>query len=762
VNREELREALHGPPIRIHLIGVCGSGMSGIAALLLALGHRVSGSDRTETAEVLRLSKKGLAFATPHHPDQVQDAVIVLYSSAVKTGNPAYDAACELGLPLFRRADALAAIMAGKSGIIVSGMHGKTTTSAMCAYTLRAAGHKPSHYVGAEIPILGTNARWDSDGSFFVAEGDESDGTLANYHPEHSIILNIEPEHLDFYSGIEEIDAVYRKLVEQTSGWVVYCGDDAGATRVAGGSPRAVSYGEGEGNDFRMIGLRMVDGRPCARIRENGEDLGELVLGIPGRHNVLNALAVIALLRKLKVEFPALAAAFAKFEGARRRFETIYQDEDFQVVDDYGHHPTEITATLNTARLTGARRNVVLFQPHRYSRTVALAEQFGPAFAESELLAVTEIYPAGEAPIAGVTGEVIVNAAKASGHPNALFSPQVADLPSAVGPLLEPGDLILSLGAGNIHEAGRKLADDLETRKKILSVMGPGLVRLYEPLSKHTTMRVGGPAQFWVEPETESGFADLVRFCTDREMSLLVMGRGSNLLVRDGGIRGVVVHLVRGEFGRFQVDGNEITAGVGVRFKQLTAVARKAGLGGFEWMEGIPGNLGGGLRMNAGAMGIQTFDQVVRIRFCDEDGNIFTRTPDELTVHYRNVPYLMKNYALSATLQGTPSSPEEIDRLLLESERKRKSTQPIAASAGCIFKNPRDLSAGRLIEELGLKGLHVGGARVSEVHGNFIVNEKGAKAADVLEIIRIIRKTALEKRNVELETEVQIVGEDGN
>jgi UDP-N-acetylenolpyruvoylglucosamine reductase len=240
----------------------------------------------------------------------------------------------------------------------------------------------------------------------------------------------------------------------------------------------------------------------------------------------------------------------------------------------------------------------------------------------------------------------------------------------------------------------------------------------------------------------------------------MVMGRGSNLLVRDGGISGVVAHLARGEFANHEIQGMEISAGVGVKFKQLTALARGAGMAGFEWMEGIPGNLGGGLRMNAGAMGIQTFDQVVRVRYCDQDGNIFTKTPAEVEVHYRNVPMFRQNFALSAVLRGHPGSPAEIDSAIAASVAKRRSTQPVAASAGCIFKNPAEIPAGRLIEELGLKNHSVGAARVSEVHGNFIVNDGGASAADILALIREIQQVAEQKRGIRLETEVQITGVD--
>ncbi len=758
MNAGELQNLLAGPvPSRIHLIGVAGSGMSGIAALLLGLGHEVSGSDKVDTVEVERLSKKGLRFSSPHSAECVRGAALVVYSSAIKLGNPAFDEAVRLGIPMVRRADALAAIMASKDGVVVCGMHGKTTTSAMAAHVLRAGGLKPSHYVGAEIPILGTNARWDSEGSLFVAEGDESDGTLVNYHPRHAIVLNIEPEHLDFYKDLAAIDAVYARLVSQTSGNVFYCADDPGASRVCASHPRAISYGHASTADYRMENLESRDFRSHFTVLRGGNPLGDIALNIPGAHNALNALAVVALATELGVEFSKIAAALESFRGARRRFEILHQGPPM-VVDDYGHHPTEIAATLATARTGSFRRVVVMFQPHRYTRTQALKDSFAEAFRHAEHVFVSDIYPASETPIPGVSGQTLVDAATAAGHASVRFVPSVAKIHEAAGAVLDDGDLVLSLGAGNIHEAGRRLAADLETRARLLDNMGPGRIKLYEPLSKHTTMRVGGPAQFWAEPETEEGFADLVRFCFDESIPLMVMGRGSNLLVRDGGIPGVVVHLARGEFQRHSVEGAEITAGVGVKFKQLSAVARNAGIAGFEWMEGIPGNLGGGLRMNAGAMGVETFDQVVRVRFCDQDGNIFTKTPAEMEVHYRNVPTLRKNFALSAVLRGEPGEAASIDALMAASMEKRRTSQPVAASAGCIFKNPTEIPAGRLIEELGLKGHRSGGAKVSEVHGNFIVNDGGASAADVLTLIEEIKAAALAGRGIQLETEVQIVG----
>ena len=756
----DLKKWMVGSPSRVHLIGVAGSGMSGIAGLLLALGHRVSGSDRVRTAEVDRLARKGLEFQIPHSADSVRDADLVVYSSAIRPGNAAYDEAVRLGIPMVRRADALAAVMSVKQGIVVCGMHGKTTTSAMAAHVLRVCGLKPSHYVGAEIPILGTNARWDSEGSWFVAEGDESDGTLVNYHPHHAIVLNIEAEHLDFYKDLDAIDAVFKQLCAQTSGTVFYCGDDPGATRVCGRIPGAISYGTDPANTCHLAGLAAEGFSQRFEVFRGPSPLGIVRLNIPGAHNATNALAVIALALELGAAFEDIAAGLDTFRGARRRFEVRHAGPDITIVDDYGHHPTEIAATLATARSTTSGRVIAMFQPHRYSRTLALRDGFGRAFDGADAVFVADVYPASEPPIEGVSGMTVLEALRENGHPHAFSHPDVSSIHKPVANAARDGDCILSLGAGNIHEACSRLADDFALKSRVAAAMGPGRILLHEPLSRHTTMRVGGPAQLWVEPETEDGFAELVRFCFDEGIPFMVMGRGSNLLVRDGGIPGVVAHLARGDFLRYKISGHEITAGVGVKLKRLSAIARNACIGGFEWMEGIPGNLGGGLRMNAGAMGIETFDQVVRVRTCDQDGNIITHTPETLEIRYRNVPALRENYALSATLRGTPSTPEAIQREMSASENKRRTSQPVAASAGCIFKNPPEIPAGRLVDELGLKNLRVGHARVSEVHGNFIVNDGGATASEVLALIEEIRMHARRERGIELETEVQIVGVD--
>ena len=754
---------------RLHLIGVAGSGMSGIAALLLELGYKVSGSDKATTSETERLQGLGLEFFCPHTAESVAGAGLIVYSSAIKPGNIAYDAAVAAGIPLFRRAEALAAIMALKRGIVIAGMHGKTTTSSMCAHVLRAGDLRPSHYVGAEIPLLGTNAFWDAEGDFFVAEGDESDGTIALFHPQQVILLNVEEEHLDHYESLDHIKRTFAQLLQQTSGAVYYCGSDPGATDVCRTRELAVSYGWEENLDYAAVEIRAVGQSTEFTVLQRGRKLGAIILNIPGRHNVLNALSVIALATDLGVGFDRIAWALGTFRGAKRRFEVKWQSPHFTIVDDYGHHPTEIAATLATARQyasgQGRSRVVCVFQPHRYTRTQLLRKEFGQAFGQADAVFVLDVYAASEPPIPGISGQTIVDEVRTveGDRLKLTYTPRRETVHQIVGNFLRPGDLLITLGAGNVHEIGTSLREDLSVLEGLKAALGEDSshYRLYEPMSRHTTILIGGPAQFWVEPQTVAGFQRLIRHCREQGLPVRVIGRGSNLLVRDGGIRGVVIHPSKGEFDEVRVEGDTLICGTGARLKKIAHAAREARLGGFEWMEGIPGNLGGGIRMNAGAMGTETFDQVVSIRFLDAAGEIHEALREEIAHSYRNVPHFTTNYVISATLRGQPvADVASIDAKLAESKNKRRTSQPIAASAGCIFKNPATIPAGRLVQELGYKDRAIGSAKVSVVHGNFIVNEGGATAQDVLNLIEQIKAAAREERGIQMETEVQIIGQD--
>src|SRR6266403_864391 len=484
-----------------------------------------------------------------HRAEHAGAADLVVFSSAIKGDNPILVSGRDSGKPVVRRAEALAAIMSAKRGIVIAGMHGKTTTSAMTAHVLREGGLHPSHYVGAEIPLLGTNAHWDWRGEFFVTEGDESDGTLRCFRPEHSLILNIEEEHLDFYADLAAIEKVFEQLIDQTSGTIFYNIDDPNTARLCAKRNSAVSYGFSENARYRGINVELRDLGSVFCVYRHGQKLGQATLNVPGEHNVHNALGVIALASELGIPFEKIAASLRKFEHARRRFEIKYESDRFLLVDDYAHHPTEIRATLRAAKSIGRRRLVTMFQPHRFSRTKALCSEFGSAFDDADLVMVTDVYPASEPPIPGITGRTIVDEIVRHAHHGVTYQPHLQSVHRDVGNTLDSGDLVLSLGAGNIHEQLSILAADLVIAEKLKAIVGEeGEMRLYEPLSIHTTLRVGGPAQFWVEPSNESAFAELIRSCRHEGLPLFVIGRGSNLLFRDGGIGGVVVHPRGGAF----------------------------------------------------------------------------------------------------------------------------------------------------------------------------------------------------------------------
>jgi UDP-N-acetylmuramate--alanine ligase len=332
-----------------------------------------------------------------------------------------------------------------------------------------------------------------------------------------------------------------------------------------------------------------------------------------------------------------------------------------------------------------------------------------------------------------------------------------------------PGDWVLFLGAGDITKAAHELAAELREEpvtpnENLLAELSgllsaASIVKRDEPLAKRTTLRVGGKADFYVEPAYEDDLACVLKFCSRHQLKFTLLGRGSNLLIKDGGIRGVVICLGHPNFSRLEITGDRMHAGAGVRLKAVAVEARRAALTGLEFLEGIPGSVGGSMRMNAGAMGSWLFDVVERIRFMDYEGNVQERNASEVNVEYRGCPMFKDHIALGAVLKGVLASKEAVTARMEQFSAKRWESQPKESSAGCIFKNPKTIPAGKLIDELGLKGTRVGGAMVSDVHGNFIVNDGHATARDVLNLIEVIKDRARSARGIELETEVEILGE---
>jgi len=480
-----------GSTRRIHFIGIGGIGMSGIAELLANLGFEVSGSDVKRSAVARRLEEKfGVKVHEGHHADNVGEAEVVVFSSAVRPSNPEIVEAKRRGIPVIPRAEMLAELMRLRFSIAVAGSHGKTTTTSMIAVVLERAGMDPTAVIGGRLSAFGSNARLGR-GEYLVAEADESDRSFLLLYPTIAVVTNIDREHMESYGSFEDLQNAFVDFANKVPfyGSVVACADDAAVVSILpsvnrpvvtygleGRVRRAGRVGQEEHEEERRKGVHVeasdveigpFGGRCVVHVsdRDRRERLGELHLAIPGRHNLQNALAAVAVADRLGIEFDKVASALADFHGAERRFERHGEAGGVLVVDDYGHHPTEIAAVLAAARATLGRRLVVAFQPHRYTRTQQLMEAFGPALREADEIVLTDIYAASEEPIAGVTIDSLADAVrKGSGRP-VHVTRQLDDVIPEILKLARPGDAVLTLGAGSIGSLPAQLIDALKQRE---------------------------------------------------------------------------------------------------------------------------------------------------------------------------------------------------------------------------------------------------------------------------------------------------------
>jgi UDP-N-acetylmuramate--alanine ligase len=455
----------------IHFVGIGGIGMSGIAELLLNLGHQVSGSDIQESEITRRLETLGATIFYSHQPQQVAGADAVVVSSAIDSDNPEVAAAnMDYHIPVIRRAEMLAELMRLKYAVLVAGAHGKTTTTSMVGTVMAEGGLDPTVIIGGRLNAWGTNAKL-GQGDFVVAEADESDGTFLLYSPTISLVTNIDTEHLDFYKDLDEIKETFLEFINQVPfyGLNILCLEDE---NVQGLLPRIkkrmVTYGFSTQADFQARDLAFDGLNVSYRAFYRGQELGKVNLPIPGRHNALNSLAAVAVGHELEIPFSAICSGLQEMTGVQRRFQIKGEVNGVTVIDDYGHHPTEIKAVLKTMALSfPGRRRFVLFQPHRYTRTQALFEDFTTAFYQSDVLIVTEIYAASEPVIPGVHAENLTTAIQKHGHGNVKYIPDhLALVPSLIEEVRE-GDVVLTLGAGNIWQTGEALLEKLREKKEM-------------------------------------------------------------------------------------------------------------------------------------------------------------------------------------------------------------------------------------------------------------------------------------------------------
>jgi UDP-N-acetylmuramate--alanine ligase len=446
-------------------VGIGGIGMSGIAEVLLNIGLTVSGSDLRSTDITARLEQLGAHIFYGHRAENVENVHVVVISSAVRQDNPEVQEAKKHLIPVIQRAEMLAELMRMKYSVAVAGAHGKTTTTSLVASVLSRAGLDPTCVIGGRLNSLGTNAKLGSS-EYLVAEADESDGTFLILYPTIAVVTNIDMEHLDFYRDLDDIKGAFTNFINKVPffGLAILCADNENLMSL---TPllkrRFTTYGLSEAAELRAVDLENTSLGTEFTVRSKGNELGRVHLVTPGIHNVSNALAAIAVGMELDIPFETMKEALGQFEGIHRRLEVKYKGA-VTVIDDYGHHPTEIKATLSAIRSLTTGRTVVAFQPHRYSRTRALLDEFAGAFDDADILVLTEIYAASEDKIEGVTGSVLAERIREAGHEHVIFAPAKDDVLDVVAGLARPGDTIVTLGAGDIFKVGEELSRKWSSR----------------------------------------------------------------------------------------------------------------------------------------------------------------------------------------------------------------------------------------------------------------------------------------------------------
>ncbi|MBI2441588.1 MAG: UDP-N-acetylmuramate dehydrogenase [Lentisphaerae bacterium] len=826
---DDLNKACHlfsGPCGHVHFVGIGGVGMAALAFQLKQKGFKVSGCDLRADELVTWLEGQGIEIRRGHDPSHLAGAQWVVRTAAVRLDHPEIRSAAARGIPVLPRGAVLAALLQKFFSVIVCGSHGKTTTTAMLARIFAQAGRDPSFCIGG---ITAQGAAGAGKSNLFVAEADESDGTLAFYQPDIAVVTNLEFDHAEHFADLAELRACFQKMLGQVRRQIVYCRDDAQAAALCRDLAKGISYGlTAGGHSFSSRAREGVDSAGCHGVPARGgsayggtaaaiehgdwhavaiaekaasisfqvwhgaKKMGLIKLPAPGRHNALNALAACAVAQVCGIGFDACQAALQTFQPVRRRFERISSSDEVLVISDYAHHPTEIAATLRNLPRLKRQRFFAVFQPHRYSRTRALRTEFAAALKNVDELILAPVYAASESAVMGGTHWDLYEQVRHAGQVRALAASSLEQAWGYLRTALKAGDGLLILGAGDVEKIGNWARAEIAQRG--LQELDPAqawaatlakmpweatIFKRSAPLAAKTTLRVGGAADILAQVSNEADLTSLLHWAHDNQVPFTVLGAGSNMLVSDLGARGVVVRL-GGQVFRQIYHGNswlddrqnnlvclggqvfrqirreaetQVVFGAAVRLKELTGRLAADGLSGLEFLTGIPGTVGGALRMNAGAFGEAIGERVLWIRFLNPDGSAQVAAAAALAFGYRCCPELAGKIVIEAAFQVASSNQAKVRACMAEIS-KRRSRFDIWPSAGSVFRNPEGDFAGRLLEGCGLKGRRVGGARVAEEHANFIVTERGAMASDVRALMEIMADAVRQKFGVELKKEI--------
>jgi UDP-N-acetylmuramate--alanine ligase len=730
--------------------------MSAYARAAHQLGATVTGSDAAATPFLEALARDGVADTAVGDDARNVPAgtdIELFYSSAVPPGNAERAAARERGLAERPRADLLGELSALRRTIAVAGSHGKTTTAALIVHALRRAGMAPGWLVGGSIGGGLPNADWGS-GEWLVVEADESDRSLLSLRVEIAVLTNVELDHHATFASLAELRDVFRAFLAASPHAVVW------------DRPELLALRDGEVTAYDVADLELEEGGSSfswegRRVR----------LAVPGAHNALNATAALHAARLAGARAEDAVAGVETFTGAGRRFQLLGSTAaGARVYDDYAHHPSEVEATLRAARTLAHRRLLAVFQPHLYSRTALLAAAFGRALALADAVAVLDVYPARERAEdhPGVSGLAIAEASAdaAAGRP-VYWLPDFASALPVLESVQGEGDVVVAMGAGDIDRLARELVV-CRTGRRFVSPNRPagalpeGVVRGY-PLSRLATVRTGGPAELFARVGSVAALQRLLAWAHDGAVPVGVVGSGSNLLVSDAGVPGLTLKL-DGELAAIELQGERLLCGGGARLPSVAARAARAGLSGIEFGVNIPGTVGGAVRMNANAYGGELERVLEWVEVAGRDG-VGRRAPSQLGLGYRRSALADGEIVVRAGLLLRPAPVEQVKASLQAMRTRRHEAQPQGIKTfGSTFKNPDDAtaggrSAGLLLAEAGCNGVAVGGARFAPKHANFIENTGDATTADIVALMAEGRRRVLERFGLELEPEVQTLGD---
>lgn len=736
----------------VHFVGVCGIGMAGLAHMLKMLGYRVSGCDRRLNHLGGWLMANDIKCSDGHSEQHVSsDLDFVVRTPAVSDFEAELCRAKELGIPVYSRGEVLANILNQFTcSIAVSGTHGKTSTSTFMTQVLRACNCTPGWVIGGENRILGGVSEL-GNGEFVVVESDESDGTLAGYHPTVSVINNIEFDHMDYFKDKAAFELCFRKLIDQTKRLVIYNIDDPVCRELC--ADKGLSFGKSENADYQIKNIiNQVDGMMF--LVSHAEIERWIKVPVFGEHNVYNAAAVYAVSTELGLETEDIIAGLKTISLPDRRFEKVYDKDNICVVTDYSHHPTEIKALIDMVRSSqDFKRLRVVFQPHRYSRTKTLGMEFPAAFDGVDELVLLPVYSASEKPVEGGTCidlyKHFLESSDCDIKPILSFSIEKAL--EYYRWTLQAGDLLLIVGAGDVNVIAEEIRERGLSIHPVLPDSLTGVIETDKPLGVRTTFGCGGTADYYADISCKEQLRYIYEFAKANDLPLNIIGGGSNMLVSDLGVRGIVCRLVKDMAAIYCDDKGCIVAGAGITNSSLLKYMKEKDYSGLEFLAGVPGTLGGAVRMNAGAFGSEIFDYIMSVEYFD--GEFASLNRCHMKASYRKTPKNLENKIISRVVLKVHKN--LFDEELVKKYRDKRSWQKKYRTAGSTFKNPSaDVSAGRLIDDAFRHPVRVGGAVTAQEHFNFICTDSSATASDVMALIKYIRMTVLKKYDITLETEV--------